>query len=77
METRGRAARPPDTRRLTKYLFQIIVGATGYTRSAHGRRPASDDTRSARKALDLNAPVEVDVIQECLRIGMQAANGSI
>jgi hypothetical protein len=32
-------------------------------------------TRSARKALDLNAPVEVDVIQECLRIGMQAATG--
>ena len=34
-------------------------------------------TRSARKALDLNAPVEVEVIRECLRIGMQAANGSI
>jgi nitroreductase len=33
-------------------------------------------TRSARKALDLHAPVEVDVIRECLRIGLQAANGS-
>ena len=33
-------------------------------------------TRSARKALDLAAPVEIDVIRECLRIGMLAANGS-
>jgi nitroreductase len=33
-------------------------------------------TRSARKALDLDAPVELEVVRECLRIGMQAANGS-
>jgi nitroreductase len=33
-------------------------------------------TRSARKALDLNAPVELDVIRECLAVGLQAANGS-
>ena len=35
METRpSEAARPPNARRLTKYLFQIIVGATSNTRSA-------------------------------------------
>lgn len=33
-------------------------------------------TRSARKALDLNAPVDLDEIKECLRIGLQAANGT-
>ena len=33
-------------------------------------------TRSARKALDLDAPVEPSAIRECLAIAMQAANGS-
>jgi nitroreductase len=33
-------------------------------------------TRSARKSLDLDAPADTDDIRECLRIGMQAANGS-
>jgi nitroreductase len=33
-------------------------------------------TRSARKSLDLNAHVDIDDIRECLRIAMQAANGS-
>jgi nitroreductase len=33
-------------------------------------------TRSVRKALDLTAAVDVDEIRECLRIGMQAPNGS-
>ena len=33
-------------------------------------------TRSARKTLDLDAPVDLDDIRECLRIGLQAANGS-
>ncbi|MBW0011949.1 nitroreductase family protein [Mycobacterium sp.] len=33
-------------------------------------------TRSARKSLDLEAPVDLDDIRECLRIGLQAANGS-
>src|SRR5690349_14984139 len=33
-------------------------------------------TRSARKVLDLAAPVDLDVIRECLGIGLQAANGS-
>jgi nitroreductase len=33
-------------------------------------------TRSVRKALDLDAPVDVDEIRECLRIGCQAANGT-
>ena len=33
-------------------------------------------TRSARKSLDLDAPVDIDDIRECLRIGLQAANGS-
>jgi nitroreductase len=33
-------------------------------------------TRSARKSLDLNAPVGIEDIRECLRIGLQAANGS-
>jgi nitroreductase len=33
-------------------------------------------TRSARKTLDLDAPLELDVVAECLRIGLQAANGS-
>jgi nitroreductase len=33
-------------------------------------------TRSVRKLLDLDAPVDVDEIRECLRIGCQAANGT-
>lgn len=33
-------------------------------------------TRSARKTLDLDAPVDDAEIRECLRIGLQAANGS-
>lgn len=33
-------------------------------------------TRSARKSLDLDAPVDIEDIRECLRIGLQAANGS-
>jgi nitroreductase len=33
-------------------------------------------TRSARKSLDLDAPVDIADIRECLRIGLQAANGS-
>jgi nitroreductase len=33
-------------------------------------------TRSARKSLDLSAPVVLDDIRDCLRIGLQAANGS-
>lgn len=33
-------------------------------------------TRSARKTLDLDAPVDSEDIRECLRIGLQAANGS-
>jgi nitroreductase len=33
-------------------------------------------TRSARKSLDLAAPVDLADIRECLRIGLQAANGS-
>lgn len=32
--------------------------------------------RSARRSLDLDAPVEVGDLRECLRIGLQAANGS-
>lgn len=33
-------------------------------------------TRSARKSLDLDTPVDRDDIRECLRIALQAANGS-
>src|SRR6201998_374152 len=33
-------------------------------------------TRSARKSLDLEAPVDIQDIRDCLRIGLQAANGS-
>ncbi len=33
-------------------------------------------TRSARKSLDLDAPVDLADIRECLQIGLQAANGS-
>jgi nitroreductase len=33
-------------------------------------------TRSARKSLDLDAHVDIDDIRECLRVGLQAANGS-
>lgn len=33
-------------------------------------------TRSARKALDLDEPVDLGEIRDCLRIGLQAANGS-
>ena len=35
-----------------------------------------NNTRSARKSLDLDAPVDLADIRECLRIGLQAANGS-
>jgi nitroreductase len=33
-------------------------------------------TRSARKSLDLDAPVDLGDIRDCLRIALQAANGS-
>lgn len=33
-------------------------------------------TPSARKSLDLDAPVDPGEIRECLRVGLQAANGS-
>jgi nitroreductase len=33
-------------------------------------------TRSARKTLDLEAPIDLDEVKECLRIGVQAPNGS-
>jgi nitroreductase len=33
-------------------------------------------TRSARKALDLDSPVDLNDIRDCLRIGLHAANGS-
>jgi nitroreductase len=33
-------------------------------------------TRSVRKGLDLSQPVDIDEIRDCLRIGLQAANGS-
>jgi nitroreductase len=33
-------------------------------------------TRSVRKLLDLDAPVDADEIRDCLRIGCQAANGT-
>lgn len=33
-------------------------------------------TPSARKSLDLDAPVDLADIRACLRIGLQAANGS-
>jgi nitroreductase len=33
-------------------------------------------TRAVRKGLDLNAPVDLSEIRECLRIGCQASNGS-
>jgi nitroreductase len=33
-------------------------------------------TRSARRSLDLDADVDMDDIRECLRVGLQAANGS-
>src|ERR1700730_1662451 len=33
-------------------------------------------TRSARKAPDLDAPVDMEDIRESLRVGLQAANGS-
>jgi nitroreductase len=33
-------------------------------------------TRSARKSLDLDAPVDLGDVRDCLRIALQAANGS-
>jgi nitroreductase len=33
-------------------------------------------TRSARKTLDVDAPVDLDEIKDCLRIGLHAANGT-
>ena len=33
-------------------------------------------TRSARKTLDLERPIDMDVVRECLQIGLQAPNGS-
>jgi hypothetical protein len=48
---------------LTKYLFQIIVGATSDTRSAFmDVDQLLTTTRLARKALDLHAPIHVGVI---------------
>lgn len=35
-----------------------------------------NNTRSARKTLDLDAPVDLAEVRECLRVGLQAANGS-
>ena len=35
-----------------------------------------NNTRSARKTLDLDAPVDLADIKDCLRVGLQAANGS-
>jgi nitroreductase len=35
-----------------------------------------NSTRSARKALDLTAPVDLDTVRDCLRIALQAANGT-
>ena len=32
-------------------------------------------TRSARRSLDLDTPVDLDEIRECLRTGLQAPNG--
>ncbi len=33
-------------------------------------------TRSARRTLDLDAPVDMSVVAECLRMGLQAPNGT-
>lgn len=33
-------------------------------------------TRSARKSLDLDAPIDLTTVQECLEVGLQAPNGS-
>src|SRR5262245_11824784 len=33
-------------------------------------------TRSARKTLDLGAPVDLEVVAECLQIALHAANGT-
>jgi nitroreductase len=33
-------------------------------------------TRSVRKSLDLDTPVDLDEIRDCLRLGCQAANGT-
>src|SRR5436190_10761800 len=51
------------------------------TTSAHPLLPLSADqvlttTRSVRKRLDLNRPVERSVIEECLRIAQQAPSAS-
>jgi nitroreductase len=62
---------------LTKYLFQIIVGATSDTRS--GSMDVDQLlTTTARRAKHwiCTHPSTSGVIRDCLRIGMQAANGS-
>ena len=51
------------------------------TTSGHPVLPLSADevlttTRSVRKRLDLNRPVERSVIEECLRIAQQAPSAS-
>src|SRR6188768_4123649 len=51
------------------------------TTSGHPLLPLSADevlttTRSVRKRLDLNRPVEREVIEECLRIAQQAPSAS-
>ncbi|HET6950587.1 MAG TPA: nitroreductase family protein, partial [Acidimicrobiales bacterium] len=33
-------------------------------------------TRSARRTLDLDAPVDLDGVADCLRIALHAANGT-
>lgn len=62
---------------MTKNLFRIMVGAG----SKHKERAIDIDqlltsTRSARRSLDLDVPVDRRVVEDCLRIAMQAANGS-
>lgn len=62
---------------MTKNLFPIIVGSS----DQHEERAIDTDqllttTRSARKSLDLDAPVNRDVVEDCLRIAMHAPNGS-
>jgi nitroreductase len=64
---------------LTKYLFRHYRRREQVTQGARMTMDVDElltTTRSARKALDLDAPLEPSAIRECLAIATQAANGS-
>ena len=59
-----------------RYLTELGSAPGGEGRPMMDIEYLLTNTRSARKSLDLDAAVDLADIRECLRIGLQAANGS-